>query len=36
VRKYLAPYAPETAKASLKNNKLRVYYLDYDWELNEL
>jgi hypothetical protein len=36
VRKYLAPYAPETAKASLKNNKLSVYYLDYDWGLNEL
>lgn len=36
VRKYLAPYAPETTKASLKNSKLSVYYLDYDWDLNEL
>ena len=36
VRKYLTPYAPESAKASLKNKKLSVYYLDYDWDLNEL
>ena len=36
VRKFLAPYAPETAMAALKNNKLSVYYLDYDWGLNEL
>ena len=35
VRKYLAPYAPESTKAALKNNKLSVYYLDYDWDLNE-
>lgn len=36
VRNYLAPYAPETTMAALKNNKLTVYYLDYDWDLNEL
>ena len=35
VRNYLAPYAPESAMASLKNTKLSVNYLDYDWELNE-
>ncbi len=35
VRKYLAPFAPESGKAALKNNKLSIYYLDYDWELNE-
>ena len=36
VRNYLAPYVPESAMAALKNNKLSVYYLDYDWGLNEL
>ena len=36
VRNYLAPYAPEVARSSLKNSKLDVYYLDYDWDLNEL
>ena len=36
VRKYLAPYAPESGMAALKNAKLSVYYLDYDWDLNEL
>jgi len=36
VRNYLASYAPKAAKASLKNHKLSVHYLDYDWELNEL
>jgi hypothetical protein len=35
VRNYLASYAPEEDKASLKNHKLSVHYLDYDWELNE-
>ena len=36
VRKFLAPYADETSMAALKNNKLSVYYLDYDWDLNKL
>ena len=36
VRNYLAPYAPESAMATLKNSKVRMYYLDYDWDLNEL
>ena len=36
VRKFLAPHAPKAAMASLKNNKLSVYYMDYDWGLNEL
>lgn len=36
VRKFLAPYAAETGMAALKNSKLNVYYLDYDWGLNEL
>ncbi len=36
VRKYLAPYAPESAMGTLKNDKVSVYYLDYDWDLNEL
>lgn len=36
VRKFLVPYAPESGKAALKNNKVSVYYLDYDWGLNEL
>lgn len=36
VRNYLASYAPESAMAFLKNKKLTVYYLDYDWDLNEL
>ena len=36
VRNYLAPHAPQSAKAALKNKKLSVYYLDYDWDLNEL
>ena len=36
VRKYLAPYALASGKAALKNSKLSVYYLDYDWDLNEL
>ena len=35
VRKFLAPYADETSMAALKNNKLSVYYLDYDWDLNK-
>jgi hypothetical protein len=35
VRNYLVSYAPEAARASLKNHKLSVHYLDYDWELNE-
>ncbi len=36
VRQFLAPYAPKTGMAALKNSKLSVYYLDYDWGLNEL
>ncbi len=36
VRKFLAPYADETGMAALKNSQLTVYYLDYDWDLNEL
>ena len=36
VRKFLTPYAPESARASLKNNNMGIYYLDYDWGLNEL
>ena len=36
VRNYLAPYAPEGAMSSIKDTKLTVYYLDYDWELNDL
>ncbi len=35
VRKFLSPYADETAMAALKNSKLTVDYLDYDWGLNE-
>jgi len=36
VRKYLAPYAPDSAMAAIQNNKTSIYYLDYDWDLNEL
>ena len=36
VRKFLAPYAPKTGMAALKNMNLSVYYLNYDWDLNEL
>jgi hypothetical protein len=36
VRTFIAPYSPEPLKASVKNDKLTVYYLDYDWGLNEL
>ena len=36
VRKFIAPYAPEALQASVKSDKLSVYYLDYDWGLNEL
>lgn len=35
VRNYLVSHAPEAAKAHLKNHKLSVHYLDYDWDLNE-
>ncbi len=36
VRTFIAPYSPETLQASVKNDQLRVSYLDYDWGLNEL
>ena len=36
VRAFIAPYSPKPLQASVKNNKLTVYYLDYDWGLNEL
>ena len=36
VRTFIAPYSPESLQASVKNDKLTVYYLDYDWDLNEL
>jgi len=36
VRTFIAPYSPDPLQASVKNDKLTVYYLDYDWELNEL
>ncbi len=36
VRSFIAPYAPASLQASVKNDKLTVYYLDYDWGLNEL
>ena len=36
VRTFIAPYSPETVMKSVKNNRLRISYLDYDWGLNEL
>ena len=36
VRPFIAPYSPEPLQAEVKNDKLTVYYLDYDWDLNEL
>ncbi len=36
VREFLAAYAPKGTIASLKNKKLSVTYMDYDWGLNEL
>lgn len=36
VRKFLAPYASKAGMDALKNSKLSVYYLDYDWDLNKL
>jgi hypothetical protein len=36
MRTFIAPYSPEPLQASVKNDKLTVYYLDYDWDLNEL
>lgn len=35
VRPYLAGYAPEKVSALLKNDKFRVTYLDYNWNLNQ-
>ena len=31
VRKFIAPYSPESVKGSVTNTRLRVSYLDYDW-----
>ena len=36
VRTFIAPYSPKPLQAAVKNDKLTVYYLDYDWGLNEL
>ena len=36
VRAYIAPYAPAPLQTSVQNDNLTVYYLDYDWGLNEL
>ena len=36
VRTYLAPYSPDGLQDAVNNPKLPVYYLDYDWNLNEL
>ncbi|MDX1410845.1 MAG: DUF547 domain-containing protein [Nitrospirales bacterium] len=36
VRTFIAPYVPEPLQTSVTNDKLTVYYLDYDWGLNEL
>ncbi len=36
VRNYLTPYSPKDLQGSVNNTKLSVYYLDYDWDLNEL
>ncbi|UCE62618.1 MAG: DUF547 domain-containing protein [Nitrospirota bacterium] len=36
VRTFIAPYSPEPLQALVTNDKLTVYYLDYDWGLNEL
>ena len=36
VRMFIAPYSPKPLQASVKNDQLSVYYLDYDWGLNEL
>ena len=35
VLQYIAPYRPEGERAKLKEGKLSVDYLDYDWGLNE-
>lgn len=35
VRPFLARYAPEPLADFLNNNKFRVSYLDYNWNLNE-
>jgi len=33
---FLAPYAPESTKGKLKSTSLKIKYMDYNWDLNEL
>ncbi len=35
VRAFIAPFAPNSLQGSVTNSRLRVSYLDYDWDLNE-
>jgi len=32
---FITPIAPDDMQATLKNEKLRISYLDYNWDLNE-
>ncbi|WP_447968447.1 DUF547 domain-containing protein [Nitrospira sp. M1] len=32
---FITPIAPDDMQATLKNGKLRISYLDYNWDLNE-
>ena len=35
VRPYLARFAPAQAASVLNNEKFRISYLDYNWDLNQ-
>jgi len=32
---FLTPYAPQSLQGTLSSNKLKIDYLDYNWNLNE-
>ena len=36
VLKFITTYAPASAQKGLKNGKLKISYLDYNWNLNDL
>ncbi|WP_454061165.1 DUF547 domain-containing protein [Candidatus Nitrospira salsa] len=36
VMTFVTPFAPDKVQATLKNEKLHISYLDYNWDLNEL
>ena len=36
VLKFVAAYAPTSAQKDLKRGNLKVSYLDYNWNLNDL